>query len=119
MLAQPILNRCKTDRGARAAGRGWVCGQMVTFCDGPHILCFSEGAHKQSVPEISAEEPLSVCICIASTALVGDEAELSACALGFSRPVLLTARGGKELDPLRAKSLKRAVGDPGGVVQTK
>lgn len=41
---------------------------------------------------------------------------LSARAIGFTRPVLLTARGGKELDPLRAKPLRRAFGDPGGLV---
>lgn len=76
-------------------------------------------AHKQSALEVSAEELLAVCSCIASTALVGDEAELSACAVGLTRSVLLTARGGKELDPLRAKLLRRAFGDSGGLVHTK
>lgn len=75
--------------------------------------------HEQSAWGVSAEEPWAVCSCVASTALVGDEAELSACAIGFTGPVLLTARGGKELDPLRAKLLRRALGDPGGLVQTK
>lgn len=60
-----------------------------------------------------------MCSCIASTVLVGDKAELPACAIGFTRPVLLTARGGKELDPLQAKPLRRAFSDPGGLVQTK
>ena len=61
--------------------------------NGPHILCSSEEGPQ-------AEELLAVCSCIASTALVGDEAELSACAVGFTRSVLLAARGAKELDPL-------------------
>jgi len=60
-----------------------------------------------------------VCRRVASAALVGVEAESSACAVGFTRPVLLTARGGKELDPLQAKPLRGAFGEPGGLVQTK
>lgn len=41
-----------------------------------------------------------LCSCVASAALVDDEAKLSACSFGFTTPVLLTARGRKELDPL-------------------
>ena len=54
-------------------------------------------AHKQSMLEFSAEELLAACSCSASMTLVGDKAELSACALGFSRRVLLTAKEGKSL----------------------
>lgn len=36
-------------------------------------------APKQGALEVSAEEPLAVRSCIASTALVGDEANLSVC----------------------------------------
>lgn len=57
-----------------------------------------------------------VCSCIASALWLGDE---PARATGFIRPVLLTARGRKKLDPLQAKPLRRGVADPGGLVQTK
>lgn len=96
-----------------------MCGQTVAFRDGSRIPLSSKKGPQAECVGVSAEEPLAVCSCVASTALVGDEAELFACAFGFTGPVLLTARGGKELDPLRAKLLRRALGDPGGLVQTK
>lgn len=42
----------------------------------------------------------------------GDEAKLSACAVGFTRPALSMAKKGKELE-------LKAFGDPGGFVPTK
>lgn len=89
-----------------------MCRRMVALCDGCHIPCSSEeGSQAECAGGLCRR---AMCSCIASAASVGDELESPACAIGFTSPVLLTARGRKELDPLGAKPLRGVFGDPGG-----
>lgn len=80
---------------------------MLAFWKGPHTPCSSEecagGLGRGSVARVWLR-------CLHS--FDGDKAELSACAMGLTRPVLSMAKEGKELE-------LKAFGDPGGFVPTK
>lgn len=76
-----------------------MCGQMVAFCDGPHVLCSSKEDPQAERAGGLCRGAIG-CVAVSPPQRWWMRPELSACSLGFTTPVLLTAGGRKELDPL-------------------